>query len=194
MVCTGFPVRRAFFDMGGGCGVPSASDIRVLYGAYKGVHQVCAEVKALLRAYAGMRMTLLDGEHAAALERALEPEVEAGRVQVLSRSGEMPSLFSQHHIYVGKAGAATVFEAYAAALPLVINYSLPGQEQGNLSLILHDECGYRAETPRELESVVGDMLAEGAARWLAIRHRMQILQRSHGARHVADLIEERFLA
>lgn len=194
VVCTGFPVRKGFHGAAQKRRDMHDGEVRVLYAAYKSRRGVCRDVRALLTAFPRLRVTLLCGERVDELRSDLAPEAASGRVTTLAYCRDMPSLFEQHHIYMGKAGAATVFEAYAAALPMIINYSLPGQEQGNLELILRDGCGYHAESSADAVAAVGRMLTKGGCDWLAIRRSMVESRRSDGASHVADLIESRFFS
>lgn len=192
VACTGFPVRSAFHrvamvprDVGG-------ASVRLLYAAYKDTRSVCREVRALLSEFPGMHVTLLGGERADELRGEMAQEVGRRRVSIEAFSRDMPSLFAQHHIYVGKAGAATVFEAYAAGLPMIVNYSLPGQEQGNLQLVLHDRCGFYAENTCALLAAIRGMMMNGWRCWHEIRRMMAASSRSQGAPRIADLIERRF--
>jgi processive 1,2-diacylglycerol beta-glucosyltransferase len=62
-------------------------------------------------------------------------------------------------VVLTKAGGATVHECLAAGVPAVVNYVIPGQEEGNLELLERLGCGCRApvaggETGRFLRELV----------------------------------------
>lgn len=194
VVCTGFPVRRAFHGVSNDRRDFTDGVVRVLYAVYKNRRSVVQDVRALLEAFPRLEVTLLCGERAAEMRMAFAPELAEGRVLLLPHCRDLANLFAQHHIYMGKAGAATVFEAYAAALPIIINYSLPGQEQGNLELVLQDGCGYHAESTEDAVAAVGRMVADGGWRWHEICRAMDRSRRSDGSRRVIDLIENRFFS
>lgn len=186
----GFPVRRAFRP----CEVlpPSAENLRLLFGAYPALRVVVRSVESLLAAYPAAHITLLAGSRAHSLSSLLADEMAAGRVVVLSATEHMDALFAESHLYIGKTGAATMFECYAARLPMLVNFSLPGQEQGNLELLTEDGGGLRAETPEELVEAVRSMLENGAERWQRTRVAMEAAGYDGAAARIVDEVERRF--
>lgn len=194
VVSTGFPVRRGFHAVSGQRCDFSDGRVSVLYAVYRSRRQVCRDVRGLLSAFPRMSMTLLCGERAEEMRTVFTDELATGKVEVVPYCHDMAALFARHHVYIGKAGAATVFEAYASALPMIINYSLPGQEQGNLELVLHDECGYRAESTADAVSALRRMLDGGGRHWREIRKAMESSYRAEGAGRVVDIVESRFFS
>ncbi len=185
----GFPVRPGFRPAAGRP-LPTASTLRLVYGAYAPMPQVCDDLRGLCALFPQAHITVLAGERAARLRRLLAAERAGGNVVVKPREEKMAELFARSHIYIGKAGAATMFEAYSAELPCIVNYALPGQEQGNLALLQMDGAGVGVEGTRELLHAVGSMLEQGAARWSAMLEAMRRSRRSGGAPGIADIIEE----
>ena len=185
---SGFPVKRQF------CGrraleySPSRGDIRIVYGAYAPKRRVRADVRALCREFPGAQITVIAGARYGALVR-----LQNERVSVISRTDDMPLLFENAHLYIGKAGAATVFEAYAMNLPLIINYALPGQEQGNTELVEKDGVGRAVQTTADLIRLVNALLSDNAAMWHSWKNAMQIVNRTGGAEDIISDIEHRFL-
>ena len=161
---TGFPVRRAFTPPQQRS-MPSPQNLGIVYGAYDSTRRVTDDLRRLLSAYPGCRITLIAGGRAERFRRLLSAEVQSGRLTILPATREMHVLFRNNHLYIGKAGAATVFEAYACHLPVIINYDLPGQEQGNLQKLLQDGGGAYACGARDLLHTIDTLLADGAARW-----------------------------
>ena len=192
LAATGFPVRSAFHEPEGGRPLPDRNHLRVVYGAYAPVPRVVADVRLLLQLCPGARITLLAGERREKLCRLLPDELRGGRLSILTRSDDMPGLFRDCHLYIGKAGAATLFEAYASVVPVVVNYALPGQEQGNLELLQRDGAGSYAEETAELGAQVEQLLADGARRWLARCEAIRASQRSGGASRIVELVEKTF--
>lgn len=195
---TGFPVRRDFARCGGCQDAPDESNLHILYGAFCSIRRCRDEIVALLRRFPRCRVTVLAGERLKRLTSALkESGVDAEvseRLVLMDGTDCMHELFAQAHLYVGKAGAATVFEAYAAELPVIVNYSLPGQEQGNLELLRRDACGLYAEGPSDMLRAVEHLLADRARNWHRIRARMRGLKRSGGAPAIIDLALKRFVS
>ncbi len=191
VVAPGFPVRPGFrpaVDRRH----PAPESLRIVYGAYAPMPRVCDDLRALCGHFPQAHITVLAGERAARLRRLLAAERAGGRLVVKPHEEKMAELFARSHLYIGKAGAATMFEAYSSELPCIVNYALPGQEQGNLALLLRDGAGVGVAGTRELIHAVSSMMEHGAKGWEAMVEAMRSSCRSGGAPGIADLIE-RFL-
>ncbi len=186
---SGFPVNPEF-RLGQGRTAPTPETLRITYGAFAPLSRVVADVRGLLARFPRVHITLLAGERAPHLSRRLAKEMQHAAVEVLARSENMPVLFARSHLYIGKAGAATMYEAYSSELPCIVNYALPGQEQGNLRLLLQDGAGLYVESTEELLSAVSALMARHVAGWAQLASAMQRAARSHGAERLADLIEQ----
>lgn len=192
VVPAGFPVRRAFSPSP--CrSVPRTDGFRVLYGAYRRLGGVVADVAALLDAFPQVEMTVLAGSHVHRLQRCFAAACAEGRLNVLSETKRMPELLAGCHFYIGKAGAATMFECYAAQVPAIVNFALPGQEQGNLELLLQDGAGCHAESTPHLIQLMQGLLASEAAGWHACCAAIRQADRAHGAEHIVEAIERKFM-
>lgn len=190
VISGGFPVRKGFVPAF--ASVPSAKDLRILFGAFCSAREVARTARAILGAYPAAKVTLLGAARYAALSRELAREIETGGIELLPPGQNMSALMSRCHLYIGKAGAATMFECYAAALPMVVNFALPGQEQGNLELLLQDRAGLYAESPEGVVSALNNMLADGAREWRTMRAAMVAAhQKRGGAARIADEVERR---
>lgn len=187
MVVTGFPVRREFAELKGRRVAPSPQNLRLVYGAYAPLRRVCSDLTALSDVWPGAHITVIAGERAEVLSR-----FESPRVRVIRHSDDMPGLFAESHFYIGKAGAATMFEAYSSELPVIVNYALPGQEQGNLALLLADKAGVTAGTTTELITRLHSLLNNGAAGWARLTSAMQRTARHGAAPRIVDELERRF--
>ncbi|HIX88118.1 MAG TPA: hypothetical protein H9976_03275 [Candidatus Akkermansia intestinavium] len=189
LIATGFPVRRAFRSAERGKDSPQADTLRIVYGAFCSIRRCRDEIAALLHRFPRAHIDILAGERLERLRSALAPlgiSPERRSIQLIAHTDRLHDLFADAHLYIGKAGAATVFEAYASGLPVIINYSLPGQEQGNLELLLRDDCGLYAEGPSDLTRAVEHMLARGAHCWNTMRTRMQSTRRAGGAAAIVN--------
>lgn len=188
VVCTrGFPVGDVFRGRTSLSSAPSAENLRITYGAYAPIRRVRADIRALLHEFPGIHITVIAGARKKALER-----LACDRVEVLSRTDNMVGLFQNSHLYIGKAGAATVFEAYSLGLPVIINYALPGQEQGNLALLLLDGAGRAVDTTADLISTVRALLENNAALWQEMRMDMLSAERRDGAMNIFLDVLRRF--
>lgn len=193
VVAGGFPVRKQFAPSAA-LVAPSGADLRLLFGAFRSAREVSRTVRAILNVYPKARVTVLGAAHYDALQSMMTCEIATGQVVLLPPGQNMPELMTQHHVYIGKAGAATMFECYASALPMIVNFALPGQEQGNLELLLRDGAGVNAESPESVQEALKHMLAGGAKEWCAMRAVMAATyQKRGGAARIADVVERRLL-
>ncbi len=181
---TGFPVRREFADGKARRTVPTPQTLRLVYGAYAPLPQVRKDLELLKRNYPLASITVIAGDRCNALT-----DLAGERVDIIRRTDRMSELFAESHLYIGKAGAATMFEAYASGLPVVVNYALPGQEQGNLALLLQDGAGVEVRSSADLLVVLGSLLANGAVGWRRLQNAMALADRGRGAGRIADIIE-----
>lgn len=189
MLCTGgFPVGVLFNEKQALNYAPSASDFHIVYGAYAPKRRVRADVRGIYQMFPGAKITVVAGARYNALVR-----LQNDRVTVIERTDDMPSLFEQAHIYIGKAGAATVYEAYTMNLPLIINYAMPGQEQGNLELIRLDGVGRYVETTADLLHLLQSLVKDNASLWNSWKSAMMIANRKEGAARIIHDVEKRFL-
>ncbi len=189
VLAPGFPVRPGF-HASPERRHPSEDSFRIVYGAYAPLPQVCEDLRGLVALFPKADITVLAGERASHLRRLLFGLAPAGKLLIKKREDDMAALFAKAHLYIGKAGAATMFEAYSAELPCIVNYALPGQEQGNLALLTMDGAGAGVEGTRELLHAVRTLLDDGAHAWKAMSQRMRLARRSGGAAGVSELIEQ----
>lgn len=193
VVAAGFPVKRAFAD-NPTRDIPNENDFKIIYGAYAPTRRVCRDVRSILSGIPGSSITLIAGARQNRLLQYLVPEQQTGRLHIIERTDAMHRLFLDSHLYIGKAGAATMFEAYAAGIPVVVNYALPGQEQGNLNLLLSDGAGIYVESTQDLLSELHALLVNGSAAWLRMQADMKRAARGGAAPRIADDIERRFFS
>lgn len=186
---SGFPVRRQFLQVNQKT-VPSTSGFRIVYGAYLSAGTVVQQLRCLLEMFPYAEITVLAGDKADSIRNRLSLFTESGKLEVLQSTDRMDALLCNAHLYIGKAGAATIFECYAAGVPVIVNYALPGQEQGNLQLLLRDEVGVWAEGTGEMCAAVLSLMRDGAYVWQQMRKKMLArTERAHGARSIVNALE-----
>jgi 1,2-diacylglycerol 3-beta-galactosyltransferase len=67
---------------------------------------------------------------------------------------EMPHLMSAADLLITKAGPGTLHEAFLAGLPLILSGAVPGQEEGNVRLVVEGGAGVWAPEPRDAAALV----------------------------------------
>lgn len=186
---SGFPVRRQFLKMGKKT-APSTLGFKIVYGAYLSIRTTVQQIALLSELFPFAEITLLAGDRYDELNKRLRCFQNSGKLVLLRSSEKMESLLNEAHLYIGKAGAATIFECYATGVPVIVNYALPGQEQGNLELLLRDEVGVWAGDTGELCAAVSLLMRDAAFGWSQMRNKMLALRkRVIGAHVIANVIE-----
>lgn len=187
----GFPVRRAFTP-NTALLPPSADDFHIVYACYISKRRTLEQVQAILDRFPHARITVITGNFLPIFRRYFSKMEQNGRLTLLSHCKKMPELMRTAHVYIGKAGAATLFECYCTELPMLINYALPGQEQGNQELIQLDGAGQRVHSTADMLNALQGLATP--QRWSACRQAIRNARRSGAAARIADAIETRFFS
>lgn len=112
--------------------------------------------------------------------------------ELIGWTQEMPRLMTSHHIFVGKAGGATVQEAIAAQIPFLVSHIVPGQEEGNISLIEQIGVGTLAVgTPQRVHDIILGAMANDGAMWNAWRANLAAARKLGASRNIARFLLER---
>lgn len=191
VIAAGFPVKRAF-EPDAGRKAPDEHKLKILYGAYRQTQGVINDITALMEAFPQLQLTVLAGKRARLLQRCFRIYCADARLQVLDASDQMHKLLGETHFYIGKAGAATMFECYASQVPMLVNFTLPGQERGNLELLLEDGAGLHVESTAHLVATVRLLLSNDAAGWHKMCYSISQAERGDAARLIAEAVSKKF--
>jgi processive 1,2-diacylglycerol beta-glucosyltransferase len=184
---TGFPVPAAFrqpLDRADG------PPWEVLYMVNSAHHRAPEIVKALL-GVSGIRLTVTAGrdEKLASAVRDLSARMGIP-VSVFGWTPQIGELLRRSHILISKAGGATVQEALAARTPMIITQIVPGQEEGNATLMMDCGAGEFAGTAGTIAAAVAGMTFGGGALYRRRRDAAAAISRPDAAEAVAECIEE----
>jgi processive 1,2-diacylglycerol beta-glucosyltransferase len=182
----GFPVSPKFADSArSNCVLPPInSERRVLYmihAATRGAPELAQRLADL-----GVDLTVTIGR-----ADRLMPEIEAAvgdRAKVIGWTDDLPRMLHESHLLIGKAGGATVQETIAAACPMIINYVVAGQEEGNARLIVETNSGVIANSPREVVAQVQRAFADDAKQWREWSANISKLSRPRAAVDIAQFL------
>lgn len=187
----GFPVRRAFIP-NTTLLPPSAANFRIIYACYISKRRSLEQAQAILDRFPQAQLTVLTGDFLPLFRRYFAAELKSGRLTLLHHCEDMPKLMRSAHVYIGKAGAATLFECYCTELPMLVNYALPGQEQGNQELMQLDGAGQRVHSTADLLHALQRLSTPQG--WASVRQAIRNARRSGAAARIADSIEKRFFS
>lgn len=161
---TGFPVSLAFTEP-----LPEAPPQtgRILYLPSTTGRKVAATLEALKPLLlAGNKLTLPVGKHASRLYHVLRKftdSIPPGAMEIIGWTKRIPEFLRTHDVVICKAGGAILHEVLAAKIPAVIDYIVPGQEEGNAELLTKIDGGVVTRTPEETASAVASILTNNAA-------------------------------
>ena len=191
IIDTGFPVDPHFADLQPVSSEDTLKPLRILYFPTPKKPHVRRVSRELLESTGpDSELTIVLGKHLRKIHRRAK-EIEEqypGRVTIKGWSKKVPELLNSHHLVVGKAGGATVHEALAAECPMLIHHLVPGQEEGNLSLLHHLHGGDLAESEGSLSGHLGEMLADDASLWRNMKRDLAQHSRPSAALRAADFI------
>jgi processive 1,2-diacylglycerol beta-glucosyltransferase len=165
---TGFPVSLRFTEPLAEAARPPGEQ-RILYLPSTPARRVGATLKALQPLLeAGARLTVPVGKHSSRLYHVLRKFNDSVKhlppVEVIGWTDRMPELLRTHDVVICKAGGAILHEVLAAQIPAVIDYVVPGQEEGNAELLVSNDCAIRTATAAETGAAVRAILANGGER------------------------------
>ncbi len=189
---SGFPVAPEYagFPVRTGEGEPAC--LKVLYFATAARSHVLPTLRGLLgNLPSGACMTIVMGRHEERLKPVIRDLLEAFPgipVDLIGWTREVSRLLMVHDVVISKAGGATVHECFAAGVPVMVNFIIPGQEEGNAELLERLGCGCRSLVPGETGPLLAAMQADG--RLASMRRAMAGHRRPDGARLIAKAILE----
>lgn len=185
----GFPVGMAFENLATMC-PPENDQWKVLFfpGGRIGHTRKVLELLAELE---NVEVTVVTGRREG-IHRKLQAANLPRRGQLIGWTSDMPGLMTSHHVFIGKAGGATVQEAIAAQIPFLVSHVVPGQEEGNIALIEQSGIGALAVgSPRRISDILVGLQANEGALWRAWRSNLAALKKPSAARSIARFLLEK---
>ncbi|MEI6534995.1 MAG: glycosyltransferase [Verrucomicrobiaceae bacterium] len=162
---TGFPVHLDFTKTP--LPLPDLPQGRILYLPSTGERHVGRTLESLRPLLAtGTHLTLPVGKHASRLYHTVTrftDSLPGASIEVLGWTNQIPRLLQTHDLVICKAGGAILHEALAARCPAIIDYIVPGQEEGNAELLVKHDCGVVTRTPAETGVQAVRLLANNRA-------------------------------
>ena len=187
----GFPVNRVFAEpLSPPLESPTRHGPRVLYIINTGKKKAGKMLDRLME-IPRLHLTITCGRDAELKTELTKRTADfRDRVDVLGWTNQMPKLMRTHHLIIGKAGGATVQEAIAASCPMVINQVIPGQEEGNATLIQQLEGGIVADGTKDVARAVEETFGDGAAVWKRWRKNLEAVSRPDASLRIAEMVLE----
>lgn len=160
---TGLPVDPCFAD-----GLLDKSQARralgwsaerlavLLVGGVEGMGRVYEMARAIDAACPGVELAVVAGRNRRLHQRLLGVDWRrpAHVYGFVHHTREMPHLMSAADLLITKAGPGTLHEAFLAGLPLLLSDAVPGQEEGNVRLVVEGGAGVWAPAPEDAAALV----------------------------------------
>lgn len=188
---TGFPVHPLFSKLNTLDPEDPLNPFRVLYFPTAKKPHVRRIAREIMEATSqDISLTIVLGRNTRKLyQRAKQIQNEfPGKIKLKGWTKKVPELLTNHHLVVGKAGGATVHESLAAACPMLIHHLVPGQEEGNLTLLRKLNGGFLADSPGALARHIREMLADNAHGWRSMKRSLIRTARPSAADIAANFI------
>jgi 1,2-diacylglycerol 3-beta-galactosyltransferase len=199
-VCvTGLPVNPSFVD-----GLTDKSSARhvlgwsvdqpvvLLLGGGEGMGRLYRTACAIDATCSGIQLTVVAGRNRRLQDRLEKTDWRspAHIFGFVDHTREMPRLMSAADVLVTKAGPGSLYEAFLAGLPLILNGSVPGQEDGNIRMVVEGGAGIWAPDPSRAAAAVAQCLDSEQGRLAHMVARSRALARPGAADTVADHVWE----
>ncbi|TLD68334.1 hypothetical protein FEM03_23315 [Phragmitibacter flavus] len=137
----------------------------------------------------GVKLTLPVGKHASRLYLYITRYIDSlpgANIEIIGWTNRIPHLLQTHDLVICKAGGAILHEALAATCPAIIDYVVPGQEEGNAELLTHHGCGITTKTPQETGEQAARFLADDRKVAKNMKRNMQKLSEPDAALKIAQ--------
>jgi 1,2-diacylglycerol 3-beta-galactosyltransferase len=109
-------------------------------------------------------------------------------VRIYGFTREIPVLMAASDILVTKAGPSTVAEALAMGLPMILSGYIPGQEDGNMKIVVHGKAGVYAPKPKQMAQTLREWLTPGSNTLGEYAQNARKMGRPEAAENVAGII------
>ncbi|MCT4595660.1 MAG: hypothetical protein N4A57_15535 [Anaeromicrobium sp.] len=96
-------------------------------------------------------------------------------------------LMSISDFIITKPGGITVTEALSKELPIIVSYSLPGQEERNTEFILNNSIGMIANSPNSLISCI-NTLKDNTHKYYELKDNMNKMKKTDSVKNICEFI------
>ncbi|HEY8901847.1 MAG TPA: hypothetical protein VIM61_15655 [Chthoniobacterales bacterium] len=184
----GFPVSR-FFATGAPVAATDGPPWKLLFMPSTQLNLTLRQIQTLGK-LPNVELTVVTGKHV----RLFEALKSAGlgndrKCRLIGWTDAMPRLLCEHHAFIGKAGGAIVQEAIAAQCPFLVSHLVPGQEEGNIAMLLRRGVGEPAfGKPERLAAVVEGAFADNARIWRGWKANLAQVSRADASDRIARFV------
>jgi 1,2-diacylglycerol 3-beta-galactosyltransferase len=161
----------------------------LLVGGGEGMGKVFRIARAIAKARLPAQLLVVAGRNRP-LRRRLERVDWEIPTAVFGFVDNMPELMTASEVIVTKAGPATISEAIACGLPIILSGAIPYQEDLNVVYVEENSVGYLAEEPGEIANLLREWLQPGNDALGRMARNARRLARPEATLKVARLIAD----
>jgi len=192
---TGLPISRRFAELAG----RPKQEVRknldldpdlptvLLMGGGQGMGRMYPVARALASIKMEYQLIIVAGRNPA-LKLQLQIADWKIPVRIYGFTREIPVLMAASDVLVTKAGPSTIAEALAMGLPMIISGYIPGQEDGNMKIVVRGQAGMYAPKPKQMAYTLREWLTSGAETLAELAGNARKLGRPNAADNVAAII------
>ena len=144
-------------------GLKPGLPVVLLVGGGDGAGGLHASVRAISQAHLPVQLMVVTGRN-----RRLYAQLQRTHAKlhvpakIFGFVHNMPELMHASDVIITKAGPGTICEALACNLPLILSGYVPGQEEGNVDYVVHNEVGVLALDPTTLVDALRRLIKPGS--------------------------------
>lgn len=133
----------------------------LIMGGSMGLRPIKHVVKALAENPRNIHMTVVCGNNRilkSSLEKHFSEAIQNGRMELLGFVGNIPELMAKCHVIVTKPGGLTSSEAINMSIPMLIPFSIPGQEQENTDFLVNSGMALAVDGAEDVNEKVNQLM------------------------------------
>ena len=159
----------------------------LLSGGGEGSGALPRRAAALLDGVEDIDVVVICGRNQRA-RAALESLRASRRLRVLGFVDNMSEWMRACDLLITKAGPGAISEALCSHVPLLLTSHLPGQERGNVDLIVDVGAGRYVPKLRDMVDAVRELSRPGAPALATMRESLRHAARPHATAQIAELV------
>jgi 1,2-diacylglycerol 3-beta-galactosyltransferase len=158
----------------------------VLSGGGEGSGGLAPRASALLDAGLDVDVVVICGRNARALAQL--SAIDDPRLRVLGFVDNMSDWLRACDLLITKAGPGTIAEALCSRAPLLLTSYLPGQERGNVDMVVDTGAGRYVPRIADMVDAVRELSASGSSSLGAMREALRHAARPQATAQIAELV------
>ncbi len=167
----------------------------LIMGGSMGLRPIKHVVRAVAENPRNIHMTVVCGNNRilkASLEKHFSEAIGSGKMVVLGFVGNIPELMAKSHVIITKPGGLTSSEAINMSLPMLIPFSIPGQEQENTDFLVNSGMALAVEGAEDINAKINQLMDQPHL-YEEMSRNMVKMSKNYSVRKIVELGEQMIL-